>query len=43
MFITLGLDLWHLLKIEIKKYGIQSIVENDNSERGELIIYEIEI
>lgn len=43
MFIVLGLDIWHLLKNEIKKYGIQRPSEKDDFERGELIIYEIEI
>lgn len=43
MFIVLGLDLWHFLKNEIIKYGIQSSVKKDNLEMGELIVYEIDI
>lgn len=43
MFIVLGIDIWRLLKNEIKQYGIQTVVENNNIERGELVMYEIEI
>ena len=43
MFVVLGLDLTRFLKKEFKKYGISSETESKIPERGELILYEIEI